>query len=114
MLMADLGARVIKIEKPGTGDDSRAYGPFIGGESLYFARVNRGKESITLDLKSDVDLALVHGMLQRADVLVENFRPGVMDRLGLGYETLAQSYPGLVYARISRFGQRGPWRFRPG
>jgi CoA:oxalate CoA-transferase len=113
MLMADLGARVIKIEKPQTGDDSRAYGPFIGGESLYFGRVNRGKESIALDLKNEADLALLHRMLAAADVLVENFRPGVMDRLGLGHEALAGAYPGLIYASISGFGQTGPWRLRP-
>ncbi len=113
MLMADLGARVIKVERPDRGDDSRTYGPFIGEESLYFARVNRGKESITLDLRSAEDLELLHAMLPRADVLVENFRPGVMDRLGLGYETLAERYPGLIYASISGFGQTGPWRLRP-
>jgi CoA:oxalate CoA-transferase len=113
MLMADLGARVIKVERPERGDDSRTYGPFIGAESLYFARVNRGKESITLDLRSAADLELLNAMLQLADVLVENFRPGVMDRLGLGYETLAERYPKLVYASISGFGQTGPWRLRP-
>ncbi len=113
MLMADLGARVVKVERPGRGDDSRAYGPFIGANSLYFARVNRGKESIALDLRSAADLELLHTMLGQADVLVENFRPGVMDRLGLGYETLAVRYPGLVYASISGFGQTGPWRLRP-
>src|SRR5437868_560623 len=113
MMMADLGARVIKVERPGRGDDSRAYGPFIGSDSLYFARVNRGKESIALDLRSPADLDLLHAMLSAADVLVENFRPGVMDRLGLGYETLAALYPGLVYASISGFGQTGPWRLRP-
>jgi CoA:oxalate CoA-transferase len=113
MLMADLGARVIKVERPVRGDDSRTYGPFIGGDSLYFARVNRGKESIALDLRSEADLELLHAMLSRADVLVENFRPGVMDRLGLGYETLSARYPGLVYASISGFGQTGPWRLRP-
>jgi CoA:oxalate CoA-transferase len=113
MLMADLGARVIKVERPGRGDDSRAYGPFIGADSLYFARVNRGKESIGLDLRQPDDLDLLHAMLARADVLVENFRPGVMDRLGLGYDALAERYPRLVYASISGFGQTGPWRLRP-
>jgi CoA:oxalate CoA-transferase len=113
MLMADLGARVIKIERPVRGDDSRTYGPFIGADSLYFARVNRGKESIALDLRSEADRRVLDGMLAKADVLVENFRPGVMDRLGLGYETLAERYPGLIYASISGFGQTGPWRLRP-
>src|ERR1700710_604919 len=113
MLMADLGARVIKVERPGGGDDSRTYGPFIEGESLYFARVNRGKESIALDLRDDADRRVIDGLLASADVLVENFRPGVMQRLGLGYEQLAARFPGLVYASISGFGQTGPWRLRP-
>jgi CoA:oxalate CoA-transferase len=113
MLMADLGARVVKVERPGGGDDSRAYGPFIEGESLYFARVNRGKESIALDLREAADRRIIDGLLASADVLVENFRPGVMERLGLGYEQLATRFPGLVYASISGFGQTGPWRLRP-
>lgn len=113
MLLADLGARVIKVEKRGSGDDSRSYGPFVGGRSLYFARVNRGKESIALDLKDRDDTALLRSMVGRADVLVENFRPDVMDRLGLGYDELAALNPALVYASISGFGQTGPWRLRP-
>jgi CoA:oxalate CoA-transferase len=113
MLMADLGARVIKVERPARGDDSRTYGPFVDGHSLYFARVNRGKQSIALDLRNSGDLGILRAMLERADVLVENFRPGVMDRLGLGYEELAPRYPRLVYASISGFGQTGPWRLRP-
>jgi CoA:oxalate CoA-transferase len=113
MLMADLGARVVKVEKPGTGDDSRAYGPFLHGESLYFARLNRGKESVTLDLKDEADLGVLRRIAARADVLVENFRPGVMDRLGLSYEELAADNPRLVYVSISGFGQTGPWRSRP-
>src|SRR4051812_32319669 len=79
MLLADLGARVIKVERPDSGDDSRSYGPFVDGRSLYFARVNRGKESVALDLKDDRDRKLVQAMLARADVLVENFRPDVME-----------------------------------
>jgi CoA:oxalate CoA-transferase len=117
MMLADLGARVIKVERPGGGDDSRAYGPFMdagrGIESMYFARVNRGKESIVLDLRSAADVAVLRRIVDRADVLVENFRPGVMDRLGLGYSALSESNPGLVYASISGFGQTGPWRLRP-
>ena len=114
MLMADLGARVIKVERPGRGDDSRAYGPFIGGNSLYFARVNRGQgvRSRSTCARRTTS-TLLHAMSRRADVLVENFRPGVMDRLGLGYEALAERYPGLIYASISGFGQTGPWRLRP-
>ena len=108
MMMADLGARVVKVERPDTGDDSRAYGPFVDGRSTYFARVNRGKQSVALDLKDPADLGVLRGMVARADVLVENFRPDVMDRLGLGYEELAADNPGLVYASISGFGQTGP------
>jgi CoA:oxalate CoA-transferase len=113
MMMADLGARVIKVERPGRGDDSRAYGPFHQGRSLYFDRVNRGKESIALDLSAAADQAVLLDLAGRADVLVENFRPGVMGRLGLDYETLAAANPRLVYASISGFGQTGPWRERP-
>lgn len=113
MLLADLGARVVKIEKRGGGDDSRSYGPFLEGRSLYFARVNRGKESIALDLKDEEDLALLRRMIARADVLVENFRPDVMGRLGLDHATTSALNPGLVYASISGFGQTGPWRLRP-
>lgn len=112
MLMADLGARVIKVEAA-AGDDSRGFGPFIGTESLYFARVNRGKQSIVLDLKDEHDHALLLRMVASADVLLENFRPGVMARLGLGYDDLSRTTPGLVYASVSGFGQTGPWRLRP-
>src|SRR5882757_6466868 len=92
MMMADLGARVIKVERPLRGDDSRTYGPFVDGRSLYFARVNRGKESIALDLRDPADRGLLDRIIARADVLVENFRPGVMERLGLGYETLHERH----------------------
>lgn len=112
MLMADLGARVIKVEPP-QGDDGRGYGPFIDGSSLYFARVNRGKESICLDLKRPSERAVLLRMADAADVLVENFRPGVMSRLELDYETLRARNASLVYASISGFGQTGPWRLRP-
>ena len=114
MMMADLGARVVKVERPGSGDDSRAYGPFVAGRSTYFARVNRGKESIALDLKDDADRAVLVALAERADVLIENFRPGVMDRLGLGWAALSARNPRLVYASVSGFGQTGPWRQRPG
>jgi CoA:oxalate CoA-transferase len=112
MLLADLGARVIKIENPGGGDDSRAYGPFINGKSGYFISQNRGKESIALDLKAGADLAILHRLLQRADVLVENFRAGTMDRLGLGWSALSARYPKLIYAATSGFGQTGPYAGR--
>jgi CoA:oxalate CoA-transferase len=113
MMMADLGARVVKVERPGTGDDARTYGPFVDGRSTYFARVNRGKESIALDLKDPGDKAVLVALADRADVLIENYRPGVMDRLGLGFGTLAARNPRLVYASVSGFGQTGPWRVRP-
>ncbi len=109
MLLSDLGARVIKVEAPGTGDDSRAIGPFAGaGDSAYFTSVNRGKESIALDLKADCDRALFEALLARADVLVENFRPGAMARLGYGFEALHARFPRLVVAAASGFGQTGP------
>ena len=114
MLLADMGARVIKIEQPGRGDDTRAWGPpFIHGESAYFLSVNRNKESLTLDLKSAHAAAIVARLLERADVLVENFRPGTMERLGLGYEALSKAYPSLVYCSISGFGQTGPRAHEP-
>lgn len=113
MMMADLGARVVKVERPGRGDDSRAYGPFDGADSLYFGRVNRGKESVALDLRADADREVLLRLVDRADVLVENFRPGVMDRLGLGWDALAARNPRLVYASVSGFGHTGPWRERP-
>lgn len=113
MMLADLGARVVKVERPGKGDDSRGYGPFSGGRSLYFARVNRGKQSLALDLKDEADLAVARGLVARADVLVENYRPGVMDRLGLGPDRVLAEHPRLVYCSISGFGRTGPWSGRP-
>lgn len=114
MVLADLGARVIKIEKLGTGDDTRAFGPFVDRESAYFMCFNRGKQSIALDLKSPRDRDLLERMLAMADVVVENFRPGVMDRLGYGAERLARTHPHLVYASISGFGHTGPFSDLPG
>jgi CoA:oxalate CoA-transferase len=113
MMLADLGARVVKVERPGTGDDSRGYGPFVDGRSLYFARVNRGKESIALDLKDSADLEVARRLIARADVLIENYRPGVMDRLGLGWPEVQALNPRLVYCSVSGFGHTGPWRERP-
>ncbi len=113
MLLADLGARVVKVERPGTGDDSRAYGPFLAGESLYFARVNRGKESVALDLKSADGRLVLDALLARADAVVENFRPGVMERLGYGPAALEQRFPRLVALSLSGFGHTGPWSQRP-
>jgi crotonobetainyl-CoA:carnitine CoA-transferase CaiB-like acyl-CoA transferase len=115
MLLADMGARVIKLEQPGRGDDTRGWGPpFVNGESAYFLSINRNKESLTLDLKQPTAQPILESLLPRADVLVENFRPGTMERLGLGYETLAAKYPRLIYCSISGFGQTGPRRDEPG
>ena len=109
MQLADLGARVIKIEQPGRGDDTRAWGPpFVGRESAYFLSVNRNKESLALDLKHERARPILDALLARADVLVENFRPGTMERLGLGYGQVQASHPRIVYASISGFGQTGP------
>lgn len=115
MQLADLGARVIKIEQPGRGDDTRAWGPpFVGGESAYFLSVNRNKESLALDLKHAGAKRVVDALLARADVLVENFRPGTMARLGLDYQTISARHPRLVYCSISGFGQTGPRHLEPG
>jgi len=108
MLMAELGARVIKVEPPGKGDDAREYGPFIKGRSTYFASINRGKQSIALDLKAEGDKRIFEKLLGKADVLVENFRPGTMEKLGYGWETLHPRYPKLIYACASGFGHTGP------
>jgi len=107
-LMAELGARVIKVEPPGKGDDAREYGPFRNGVSTYFSSINRGKESIALDLKSASDRRIFEALLGKADVVVENFRPGTMEKLGYGWETLHARYPKLIYASASGFGHTGP------
>ena len=115
MLLGDMGARVIKVEQPGRGDDTRAWGPpFLEGESTYFLSINRNKESITLDFKQPEGRAILSQLVERADVLIENFRPGALERAGFGYETLASRHPRLVYASISGFGQNGPRRDEPG
>ena len=112
-ILTDLGARVIKIERPGHGDDSRTYGPFYKGQSLYFSFVNRGKESIVLNLKEDHDRLIFRNMVRRADVLAENFRAGAMDRLGFSYVELSKDNPRLIYASSSGFGQTGPLKTHP-
>lgn len=111
--LQDLGARVIKVERPGTGDDTRAFPPFLQGESAYFATLNAGKQSIALDLKADGDRAIFDRLVARADVLVENYRPGVMARLGYGWEVLHDRHPRLIYAAVSGFGQTGPDAQKP-
>ena len=120
MVLADLGARVIKVEPPGRGDDARHIGPFLdradgdggGRKSAYFMSLNRGKQSIALDLKAEADRTIFDALLARADVLVENYRPGVMDKLGYGWAALRERHPRLIYAAASGFGQTGPYARR--
>src|SRR5215469_5553437 len=114
MLLADLGARVTKIEEPVTGDETRHWGPFTNGESTYFLALNRNKESVVLDLKQPDDSAALRKLVAECDVLVQNFRPGVAERLGIDYPSLSETNPGLIYASISGFGLSGPDRHRPG
>lgn len=115
MMLADLGATVIKIEQPGTGDELRSWGPpFLKGESPYFLSVNRNKLSMTLDMASDEGKGIFLRLADKADVLVENFRPGVMCKLGLDYATIGPRNPSLVYCSISAFGQTGPCRLDAG
>ncbi|MDR0851608.1 MAG: CoA transferase [Clostridiales Family XIII bacterium] len=109
-ILADLGADVIKIERPDTGDDSRMIGPFVNGESMYFIEQNRNKRSVVLDLKTEDGRGALLKLVKNADVLVENFRPGVMEKLGLGYDTLETLNPALIYASGTGFGQEGPMR----
>ena len=113
LMMAELGARVIKVEAPETGDDARQYGPFVNGKSAYFQSVNRGKESIALNLKQDADRAIFEQLLESADAVVENFRPGTMEKLGYGWEDLHAKYPKLIYTSASGFGHSGPDMKRP-
>ena len=111
MMLADLGAEVTKVERPGGGDETRSWGPPYderGGQSTYFQSVNRNKSSLALDLGDARDMAEIHRLAREADVLVENFRPGLMDDRGLGYEALRTENPGLVYCSITGFGGTGP------
>mgnify|MGYP003607969594 CR=1 FL=1 len=111
--LADLGAKVIKLERPGTGDDTRSFPPFVAGESAYFATLNAGKLSISLDLKAEDDRRIFERLLARADVILENYRPGVMERLGYGYESLHKTHPRLIYGAVSGFGHTGPDAAKP-
>jgi len=113
MVLADLGAEIIKIEQPEKGDDSRAYGPYKNGESAYFMSLNRNKESITLNLKTLEGKEILKELVKKVDVLVENFRPGTMEKLGLGYEVLKEINPRLIYASSTGYGQTGPYSQRP-
>lgn len=113
MLLADMGADVVKIEIPGKGDDSRAYGPYVNGESAYFMSINRNKRSLTLNLKNEKAKSILLELIKDADVLVENFRPGTMEKLGMGYDVLKALNPRLIYAASSGFGHTGPYSKRP-
>ena len=113
LALADLGAEVLKVEPPGTGDETRTFPPFRDEVSHYFLSVNRGKKSIVVDLKTAAGVALVRDLAAKCDILIENYRPGVMDRLGLGYAALSATNPGLIYCAISGFGMTGPLRDRP-
>lgn len=112
MILAQLGARIIKVEMPGTGDDSRAFGPFADGKSLYFASINYDKQSIALNLKQPADREIFEGLASIADVLVENFRPGTMEKLGYGWDVLHARFPNLIYGAASGFGHSGPYSKR--
>ena len=113
MILSDLGARVIKIEAPETGDDSRKFGPFVKDQSAYFMSLNRGKESIALNLKQEDDKKIFEKILSRADILVENFKPGTLEKWGYGWKDVCKKYPKLIYASASGFGQTGPLKDLP-
>ncbi len=113
MMLADFGANVIKIEPPNVGDDSRAFGPFVGKESAYFMSLNRNKRSITLNFKRPEEVELFREMVKQADVVLENYRPGTMEKFGLGYDELKKINPKLIYAACSGFGHSGPYMLKP-
>src|SRR5210317_1707758 len=113
MVLSDLGARVIKVEAPEVGDDSRGFGPFVEDQSAYFMSLNRGKESIALNLKNDEDKKIFEKILAKADILVENFKPGTLEKWGYGYNDIKDKYPRLIYASASGFGQTGPMKELP-
>lgn len=113
-ILGDLGAHVIKIEMPEKGDDARAYGPYENGESMYYANLNRNKKGITLNLKSEKGKEVFLKLVKKADILLENYRPGVMEKLGLGYDVLREMNDQLIYGAISGFGSYGPYSHRPG
>ena len=115
MLLGDLGAEVIKVEQTGQGDDTRNWGPpFVASESAYFLSVNRNKKSVCLDLHNDQDLEMAHKLIQQSDVIIENFRSGVMERFRMGYEDWRARHPGLIYCSISGYGHSGPYKDRAG
>ncbi len=113
MVLKNLGAEVIKIERPGVGDDSRGFGPYVNGSSIYFVSINRGKKSIAVDLKSAEGKQIFFELIKQVDVITENFKPGTMEKLGLGYETINAVNPKIIYAAMSGFGHSGPYSARP-
>ena len=113
MVLCDLGAEVIKLERPPWGDVARTTGPMVNGDSTYFFSINRGKKSVSIDLQKAEGRDLFFDLIRRVDVVIENFTPGTMDRLGLGWERMREANPRLVYAAVSGFGQTGPDRSRP-
>ena len=112
-LLGDLGAEILKIETPGHGDETRTFPPHLGDESHYFMALNRQKKSLVIDLRKPQGVELLRGLVAKADILVENFRPGVMQRLGVDYESLARINPRLIYCAVSGFGLTGPLRDKP-
>jgi formyl-CoA transferase len=114
MMLADMGADVIKIEVPGSGDDSRQFGPFVNGESSYFMNLNRNKKGITLNLKSPEGKEIFRQLVKQSDIVLENYRPGTMEKLGLGYDELAKINPKIIYGCVSGFGHYGPYKNRAG
>ena len=113
MVLADLGATVIKVEMPGYGDDARHFGPFVNEKSAYFSSLNRGKKSIALNLKDNEDREIFLNLLESADILVENYRAGTMEKLSLGWDVLHEKFPKLIYSAVSGFGHTGPYSDRP-
>lgn len=113
MMMGDFGANIIKIEQPGVGDDSRAFGPFVGKESAYYMSLNRNKRSMTLNFKEQGARDLFKEMVKKADVVLENYRPGTMEKFGLGYDVLKEINPSIIYAACSGFGETGPYSQKP-
>ncbi len=114
MSLGDMGAEIIKVEEPGKGDDTRGWPPFAGGEATYFMSVNRNKKSLTLNMKAPEGQAILRALIAKADVVLENFRPGTMERLGFGYDVLRKTNPRLIFCSISGFGESGPESSRPG
>jgi len=113
MLLADMGAEVIKVERPGSGDDSRHFGPYQKGESAYYSLLNRGKKSIEINLKDEQDLEIIRNLIREVDIVVENYRPGIMEKFGLDYDSVKALNPNIIYTSISGFGQNGPYKERP-